>query len=124
MIKAVGSKEQMSVCKVNYVVISFEMKLLVLNLQPIKYYTRYESNTLGNMRQSGKCKILKPDSLVSTTNGPLPWVLPSASKRIKSGSLKLLTSNTTPTAPEKFRVEGRNEVLCAPRKLAGQVFSS
>ena len=97
------------------------MKLLVLNLQPIKYYTRYESNTLRNMRQSGKCKILKPDSLVSTTNVHLPWVLPSASKRIKSGSLEAADLQHP---PERFRVESRNEALCAPRKLAGQVFSS
>lgn len=31
MIKTVGSKEQMSVCKVNYMVISFEMKLLLFD---------------------------------------------------------------------------------------------
>ena len=86
------------------------MKLLVLNLQPIKYYTRYESNTLRNVRQSGKCKILKPDSLVSTTNGHLPWVLPSASKRIKSGSVEAADLQHPPKGLE-WRAEMRHSVL-------------
>ena len=45
---------------------------------------------------------------------------PSTSRRMKSVLLQLLTFNRPRKA---FRVEGRNEALCAPEKLVEQVFS-
>ena len=49
----------------------------------------------------------------------LAWVLAIYPTRIKSCSAVLLISNTP---MKEFTAKSRNEVLCAPRTLAEQVF--
>ena len=66
---------------------------------------------MEKMRFRGLC-------MMSTTNWHLPWCLPSTSTKIKS---YVTAAADLQQLLKEFRVESRNEALCAPGKLAGQV---
>ena len=73
------------------------------------------------MGQNGH--VISPNyGQIHDPEGALPtasWQLPSTSTKIKTWPLKLLTFNTP---WKEFKIEIRNEALCALEKLAEETF--